>query len=319
MLHRHDNASAATNAKNATSLPAVPVLQQQPVIQNNTNNTQNNADQTDKLVQTETGIESTVVHSFSGTPHPAVIQAAGWTHDELVEKIREEVPAGMCNALTAAFLANKLEADETDDTTGVNEDNWEVIKSLKEFLDTSQMKLQYQGVESRDVSEAFQSYVALKGGAWFMSLPEKNIDAEATDFRRWYMARDGYQPPQKAVEKKCKGRYNQLSADKIGETVIDALEDHFTLGTAFDGYITITAEKANGSSVGHQFAVKHIPSEDYSSNKFQIFDQSLGLVSTVISTDDEIVDFLTSHLRKYVTHPLPNTVSAEFAVMLVFK
>jgi hypothetical protein len=251
-----------------------------------------------------------------------VIQAAGWTHAKLLRKITEETD-GVCNALTAAYIAGELEADASDDTTGVNTRIWKVIKALKDLLDESQRKLPGDtGIESRHLSMAFKPYLQNKGGAWLRGLPDADIDAEAQAFATWFVdpGAGGYKRPAKTVEVTFKALYGAMTAAVIRGHVSDMLEENFTLASAFDGVVSMRLYDARDRDInGHQLAIKHEPSADYSNNKFSIFDQSSGLATDVIRTDDEVIDLLTAHMRKYVTNPIPRTRAIQFSILISYQ
>jgi hypothetical protein len=286
-------ASAENASQAGLSYPAVPVLQQ--------NNT-----------------------SSAGTP---VLQAAGWTHAELMTKINAEMPEGICNALTAAYIAGVLQTNSADNTTGVDDNNWEVIKSLKRLLDAAIASLNDEDVESKNVSFAFSSYLDEKGAPWLLALPTKNTDAEAAAFDRWYRASVIDEAGAAELpEHDCGGLYADITTDMISGMIENALEGGFSLGTNFDGIVVLKFVKPpihrghpHLPAGGHQFAIKHTSSAGYNNNTFSIFDQNTGIHTHVIQSDDDITDKLTAHLfDSYVTERVHGTSGMMLSATINF-
>ncbi len=203
--------------------------------------------------------------------------------------------------------------------TGVTDENWDIIVALKNFLDWTVSDVGYLGLDSRDVSWAFLPYLQLKGEDWLNDLPNKNIVGEAQDFGRWIRDDDGYKPSAKMVEEKTKGSYLAFTEPVIAELIYDVLEKYFNLGTSFKGIVTLKTTNSEDEEfyAGHEFAIKHIASEDYFNNQFIIYDQTSGISQQRIQSDDDIVDILTDYIRDtYITNPIAGSDTAEVIIMI---
>lgn len=240
-----------------------------------------------------------------------IIQRAGYTHQELITRIQNELGHGICNALTAAWLAGQLNASSADGTTGVTDQNWANIVALKSLLDL--VVANNYDFNASDVTRAFLPYLTEKGAAWFNGLAALNIGIEVRNFSTWI--RNEYEPSNGLEMQNVREDYDELTDDAVGHIVSEALEEKFTLGRAFSGIVVISAFNDENARFGHEFAVSYTPG----TNTFEIFDQNSGLTTFVISSDDDIIDELTRYIRNgYVLNPMGDSTSADIEVTFDF-
>lgn len=276
------------------------------------------------------------VNGLEKIKNTSIIQREGYTFKELIERIKEKYPNGICTTLTAAWLTGQLNASSKDNSSGVTNENFNIILSLENFLEWT--KKFSCGMDSRDITWAILPYLQIKGQEWLKELPflhEKDFITEAEIFEHW-IRYGGYKPSKKLVEKTTeeeagngktsltreKARpYNQLTKSVISEAISNALVQYFNLGTSFKGIVTIKAFSSTKEDyfLGHEFAIKHDISDDYTNNHFSIYDQNKGLIKQKIENEDDIIEILANHISDaYITNPFKGSDSAFISVMIDF-
>ena len=249
----------------------------------------------------------------------SVIQKVGFSPQELGEQIQEKLGgAGICNALTAAWLAGQLDVSSEDGTTGVTEKNWDWLVALKNLLDCVILKM--KTFPSGMISLALLPYLKSKENEWLANLPnlKLKLENESKAFIFWFNRK--YKPPRKKADTTVKGLYNTL-AEIIYANVDAFFENNFGLTIPFQGVIEIKATHSKTAiSKGHEFAISYTPDENSDGGQFAIYDQNSGLTQIIIIGYDEVVEALSEYIiNNYINNPIPDTDTAEFNILLYSK
>ena len=252
-----------------------------------------------------------------GTPPMAPLQFAGWNIDQFKDKVEEEGLAGLCDALSSAWLAGFLEPDEA--TAGIDETNFPQIVALKLLLFRI---LEATGADSGLLTPVFVRYIEDNDldATWFTELTTDQVPARVSSFLDYLVSGQGEFDWDEGLGEETIARtaYANVTA-ALGERTDALLEPFFDLRSSFTGLTVIHAFTADGYVATHQFALRYEPAG--TRGVFSILDQTTGLFRHNVASQEEIVEVLCHHVNTYyVENPMSAgdepTVTAEVKVRL---
>ncbi len=235
---------------------------------------------------------------------PVAASAAGWDLRTLFGQIQKDGLAGVCNALTAAYLADMVAPQEG--AHGISEQNYLQVVALKGLLDQVAMRTRE---DSGDVTAEFLQWASARGlgAAWLAGLTAGMAEAAYRDFLGFAQRAD---PARGRVSATAEGRYEDLTAEYLYSTIDDLLEPFFDMNTAFQGIVVIKADTleedtdaaaADDGIAGHEFAIRYDPN----GHRFSIYDQTGGLVRQGIQEQEQIAEILADYLyTNYIDNPM---------------
>jgi len=267
----------------------------------------------DKIVQ-DTAIASSSIHS-------PVMQFKGWKFFEFIDRLMSVGINGMCDALSAAWLADLIEPD-TDDTMGVDDTNFKKITLIRNLFRWIANYYLSDNIGSKDLTFVFVDWFREKklGSRWFEELTEENIEQDEREFKD-YIKKYNWESKRNQIKTdNITKKYNELTPEVIFTLIDNMLEHYFYISTPFHGIITINAYLIKDfGSLNHQMAIRYNPGGCI----FSLFDQNGGLTRTGIDEQEDIADIIAGYLhRGYVTNPMKTdddtTDSANIEIWIEF-
>jgi len=267
----------------------------------------------DKIVQ-DTAIASSSIHS-------PVMQFKGWKFFEFIDRLMSVGINGMCDALSAAWLADLIEPD-TDDTMGVDDTNFKKITLIRNLFRWIANYYLSDNIGSKDLTFVFVDWFREKklGSRWFEELTEENIEQDEREFKD-YIEKYNWESKRNQIKTdNITKKYNELTPEVIFTLIDNMLEHYFYISTPFHGIITINAYLIKDfGSLNHQMAIRYNPEGCI----FSLFDQNGGLTRTGIDEQEDIADIIAGYLHEgYVTNPMKTdddtTDSANIEIWIEF-
>jgi hypothetical protein len=257
----------------------------------------------------------------SSSIHSPVMQFKGWKFSEFIDRLVSVGINGMCDALSAAWLADLIEPD-TDDTMGVDDTNIKKITLIRNLFERITSYYLSENIGSKDLTFVFVDWFREKklGSRWFEELTEENIKQNELEFKDYI---EKYKWKSKRIQIKVDNiikKYNELTPEVIFTLIDNMLEQYFYISTPFHGIITINAYLIKGfGSINHQMAIRYNPE----GCMFSLFDQNGGLMRTGIDEQEDIADIIAAYLhRGYVMNPMKadddKTDSANIEIWIEF-
>lgn len=273
----------------------------------------------------------------------AHVNVTSWKRNILLARVMKDELAGVCNALSGAYLAGLINP-KTDDTMGIDDTNYENIRQLKTLMDI--IVTNFYEADSSLVTFVFAQYIKSKrdANAWLRSLNDKTLNKEFAKFKSYFkkFTEEDDDDDDKADADKVdyKGTYidglnTTIDQESIYTKVDDLLEPFFDMKSDFQGLIVLKASykdaEANDDSprqAAGAGAAKDVKSESnknheapvrenyYASHQmgiryiasthtFEIFDQNSGLRSQRIVEQEDIAEIIAGHIHpNYVTNPM---------------
>ncbi|MGE3960096.1 MAG: hypothetical protein AB7F65_00270 [Dehalococcoidia bacterium] len=223
---------------------------------------------------------------------------AQWDLDRFFAEISSKGVAGVCNAMTAAYLMNFIDPDvDTSGMTAVIFEKTLLLKGLLDYVTTF-----YSSYDSSDVTYGFVTWGQAMGltGDWLGALDDSSVDEAAASFREWFHQAREALPPRAMLA--MSGPYTGMSLEGLATQIDDMLEPWFDMRRSFQGVVVIKAQKEGlPTATGHELAIRY----DADGSAFEIFDQNTGLIREAIVEQEDIAGQIAAHLMKYVRNPMP--------------